>query len=127
METFWDLESENKIEVLGNPLPKADSIIEDEASDDQIAVAFALSGNRAAAISILNNLKAEARKTYISPFNLARICVSLGEKDEAITYLQQAYQDQVGEIRFLKVDPRFERLHTDPRFVSLLQQMNLTL
>ena len=106
---------------------KADSIIEDEASDDQIAVAFALSGNRAAAISILNNLKAEARKTYISPFNLARICVSLGEKDEAITYLQQAYQDQVGEIRFLKVDPRFERLHTDPRFVSLLQQMNLTL
>ncbi len=106
---------------------KADGIIQDEVNDDQIAVALALSGNRAAAISILNNLKAEAPKTYISPFNLARICVSLGEKDEAITYLQQAYQDQVGEIRYLKVDPRFESLHTDPRFVSLLQQMNLTL
>jgi DNA-binding winged helix-turn-helix (wHTH) protein/TolB-like protein/Tfp pilus assembly protein PilF len=106
---------------------QADGVIEDETNDDQIAAALALSGRRVEAIRILNHLKAQARRSYISPFNLARICISLGERGEALSYLQKAYEDQVGEFRFLKVDPRFESLHHDQRFMALLRQMNLTL
>lgn len=104
---------------------QADGIIDDEENDDQIAAALALSGRRQEAIRILHYLRAEARKSYVSPFNLARICISLREKEQALLYLQKAYEDQDGETMLLKVDPRFDSLRTDPRFIDLLQRMNL--
>lgn len=95
-------------------------------NDDQIAAALALSGQIAPAIQTLNTLKATAQKEYVPAFNLARICIALGDTEQAMTYLQKADEEEVGEMKFIKVDPRFTRLHNDPRWQAILQRRNLT-
>jgi DNA-binding winged helix-turn-helix (wHTH) protein/TolB-like protein len=94
-------------------------------NDDQIAAAFALSGKRDEALLILNNLKAIAKKRYVPSFNLARICIALGDKEQALAYLKVADEERAGEMRFIKVDPRFVSLHRDPRFQEILRHRNL--
>ena len=94
-------------------------------NDDQIAAAFALSGKREEALRILNHLKAIAKNRYVPSFNLARICIALGDKEQALAYLKIADEEQIGEMRFIKVDPRFVSLHGDARFQEILRHRNL--
>src|SRR6266436_4258661 len=63
---------------------------------------------------------------YISPMTIASIHARLGNKDEAFTWLDKAVDERASGIPNLKVDPRFDSLHSDPRFAKLLQRMNLT-
>jgi adenylate cyclase len=50
----------------------------------------------------------------------------LGKKDEALTWLEKAFTDRDGSMMLLKVDPVFDQLRSDPRFVSLLKRMGLS-
>ncbi|MDQ6786398.1 MAG: hypothetical protein M3033_06215, partial [Acidobacteriota bacterium] len=62
---------------------------------------------------------------YVSPFNIAVYYAKLGEKDEAFAWLEKAYQERFYALTILKVDPRFESLHSDPRYDDLLRRMGL--
>ena len=50
----------------------------------------------------------------------AMVLCQLGEKDRAIALLEQAYQGRSSLMSVLKVDPRMDTLHDDPRVESLL-------
>lgn len=94
-------------------------------NDEQIAAALALSGRREEALQILNNLKAIAKKHNVSSYSMAHVCIALGDKEQALTYLTIADEKQALEIRYIKVDPRFASLHSDPRFQEILRHRNL--
>jgi tetratricopeptide (TPR) repeat protein len=74
----------------------------------------------------------EALRTLTSPewtepqFAWARAVVygALGEKDEALRSLEQAYEDREPKLAMAKVDPRLDSLRDDPRFQDLLRRMN---
>lgn len=55
---------------------------------------------------------------------LAQIYLRLGEREKAITCLQQAYQKHQ-LLAALKVDDILKPLHSDPRFMELLRQVRL--
>jgi len=57
-------------------------------------------------------------------YNLAKYYAMLGEKEQAIGWLDRYYELRAGE-PFLKVDPAFDNLRTDPRFIDLLKKMGL--
>lgn len=44
---------------------------------------------------------------------------ALGEKDYAFVELNKAYQNREAILGLLKVDPRFDSLHDDPRFADI--------
>ena len=48
-----------------------------------------------------------------------------GVDDQLITWLEKAYGVRSEEVLMLKVDPRFARLRSDPRFGDLLRRLNL--
>ena len=98
---------------------------ETQNQDDQVAAVLALSGHRDEALKTLAFLKAEAKKSYVPAFNLARICIALGDKEQALAYLQKADEEHAGEMKFIKVDPRFASLHNEPQFQAILRGMNL--
>jgi hypothetical protein len=56
---------------------------------------------------------------------IAIIYVGLNEKDKAFQYLNQAFQDRHGALIALKVEPLFDMLRDDERFLHLLRQMSL--
>lgn len=55
---------------------------DDTQNDDQVAAALALSGQRDEAQKTLAYLKAEEKKSYAPPFNRARVCIALGDKNK---------------------------------------------
>ena len=86
---------------------------------------FARAGRKDEALKILSDLDELAKSRYVSPFELALICFALKRTDEGFEKLAKAYQDRCFEIITIKVDPRFDSVVKDPRFVALFQQLRL--
>jgi TolB-like protein/DNA-binding winged helix-turn-helix (wHTH) protein/Tfp pilus assembly protein PilF len=62
---------------------------------------------------------------YVTPFGLAVIYARLGNKDLALTSLEQAFQQRDVQLTEMNVEPAFDVLRADPRFQILLRRTNL--
>ncbi len=88
---------------------------------------YAASGNSGEAKKVLDQLQEVSKRRYVSPYSIAVIYAGLCENDSAVLWLQKAYEERsVWLIHLhLKVDPRLQMLHQDPRFLALLKKMGL--
>ena len=87
--------------------------------------AYAASGKRNEAVKILDEMKEMSKQRYISPYDLAVLYTGLGEKDKALEQLNNAYDERAGWIIYLKVEPLFDPLRSDPRFQDLQRRVGL--
>ncbi len=87
-------------------------------------VTFAASGRKREAHLVLNQLKSLSTQTYVSPYAIALIYVGLGEEEQALEWLEKAYEDRSFLMIYLKVDPKLDPLRGAPRFQDLLRRMN---
>ncbi|MCA1625574.1 MAG: protein kinase [Acidobacteria bacterium] len=87
--------------------------------------AYALAGERNKAAQALAELREMSKQKYISPYLFAVVYVSLGDKDQALAWLEKAYQDRSVWLIWLKVEPRFDSLRSDPRFQDLMRRIGL--
>lgn len=85
----------------------------------------ALSGDSKKSQEELQKLIELRSQNYLSAYHIAAIYVGLKDKDRAFEWLETAFQERADWMAFIKVDPRFDSLHSDPRFVDLLRRMNL--
>ena len=90
-----------------------------------IAHAYAVSGNRTAAEKILEDLLAESKKKYVSPYDIAVIYTGLDDKERVFEWLNQAYEEHSAFMVYMQSDPRFRPLRGEPRFEDLLRRMGL--
>ncbi|HLF85381.1 MAG TPA: winged helix-turn-helix domain-containing protein [Blastocatellia bacterium] len=58
-----------------------------------------------------------------SPYGAAMICMSAGEREQALEFLERAYQDRDPMLVAARTDPAFDDLRTDPRFAGLLKRI----
>jgi hypothetical protein len=49
--------------------------------------------------------------------------LGMGEKKEALTLLEQGYRELDEEIVWIKVNPNFDSLRSDPRFQKIIADM----
>jgi Tfp pilus assembly protein PilF len=90
-----------------------------------VAWLHGVSGNKAKAKKMLEDLlKRSAGGQYLSPAALASIYIGLGDKDEAFRQLQNAANDRDPWLVDLRVDPMYEPLRGDPRYLELLKRMH---
>jgi tetratricopeptide (TPR) repeat protein len=81
-------------------------------------------GRKEEALKILNRLRDMAKERYVSKYDFAVIQMGLGQKDEAIRLLEEAYEDHNGyDIAFIKTDRLLSPLHNEPRFQALVQKV----
>ncbi len=88
-----------------------------------LSYAYAISGDAERA-------KKELTKTLTSypeqsPYNIARVYVSLNDYDNAFNNLEKAYQQRDIWMYILKVDPTFDVIRSKPRFIALMKKMRL--
>ncbi len=87
--------------------------------------AYAVSGKKDSAKNVLADLKSLSSQRYVAPVEIALVYIGLDDKEKAFEWLEKAYQDHSPWLIWLKVDPRFERLRSDPRCADLLRRMGL--
>ncbi len=86
---------------------------------------LAESGDREGAQKLLDRLNELAAQRYVPAQPYALIYSGLGENDLAFEWLEKAYGEQSSLLIWLKIDPTFDRLRSDPRCALLLQKMGL--
>jgi len=88
-----------------------------------LAYAYAVSGKKDNAMDILNDLKNGSHYASSDLPEIALIYVGLGEKDQAMSWLERAYADRFNPGVLLR--PAFDPLRSDPRFEALLRRIGL--
>ena len=94
---------------------------------DQLAKmneAYAKSGWKAYVQAVLDYALND-RKNRTPPFVMAGYYTRLGQKEEAIAWLQKGYDQRDFRMTMLSVDFGFDSLRSDPRFVDLVRKIGL--
>jgi tetratricopeptide (TPR) repeat protein len=89
-----------------------------------LANAYARAGERAKALSVLDELKALSQQRYVSPLDIAVVYTGLGDRNSAFQWLERAYQERTMRIQELP-DPIFDSLRSDPHFQDLMRRIGL--
>jgi TolB-like protein/Tfp pilus assembly protein PilF len=84
-----------------------------------MAYISAVSGTRLQAKAALARLVDFSRRNYVSPLDFASYYASLGDRDKAFEYLNEAYRKHDTWLIALEVNPGLDNLRPDPRFREL--------
>jgi tetratricopeptide (TPR) repeat protein len=95
-------------------------------SEAFLGYALAKSGKEAEARSVLGGLLKSSAERYVSPYHIAFVYNGLGRHDEALAWLERAYAQRNTGMVFLKVEPRWNNLRSNPRFQDLLRRVGLS-
>jgi serine/threonine protein kinase/tetratricopeptide (TPR) repeat protein len=90
-----------------------------------IGYVYGRMGRAADARKVIADLKEQSTKGYVAPSNFAKIYIGLGDKDQAFGWLEKGYQQRDFWLAFLKGDPIFDSLRSDPRFLDLIRRIGL--
>jgi tetratricopeptide (TPR) repeat protein len=88
---------------------------------------YAFLGERAETEKVLERLNRLSKRRYVCSYETAAIYQGLGHKDAALKWLSRAYSERSDCIPWLKVDPAFDALRSDPRFQDLVRRSGLPL
>ena len=89
------------------------------------AYSLARAGNTEEARRTMNELSERSKVRNVPSYALALAHLAVGENDRAMEYLEKAFQDREALMVFLKVEPKWDPIRSDPRFVSILERMRL--
>ncbi len=91
----------------------------------ELGHAYAVSGNRSEAQKVLDELEQLSKRSYVPPDNIALVYWGFGKKNLTFEYLEKAYEGRSVGLSWLKADPIFDSLRSDPRFIKLLKKVGL--
>jgi serine/threonine protein kinase/tetratricopeptide (TPR) repeat protein len=86
--------------------------------------AYAAAGRVAEAHEVLRRLGEMIAHRYVSPYHLALIHCHLGDRELALSLLEEAYALRDAWVAWLGVEPQLDPLRSDPRFLDLLRRTN---
>jgi len=86
-----------------------------------LATALAMNGQRDEAMSILQQLTDGS--DYVPPTDVAAIYIGLGDKENALNWLERAYGLRTDQITYIKTEPRFDSLRNEIRFQKLIDEI----
>jgi TolB-like protein/Tfp pilus assembly protein PilF len=90
-----------------------------------IGRAHALDGRPDDARAVLAQLDSLSAGRYVSPYLLAGIAEALGDRRRAFAWLEEAVADRAGQLVYLNLDPRLDRLRGDRRFARIRRSVGL--
>jgi len=98
----------------------------DPKGAEAIERAFRAGGDKAVQDWDLNRIKKMALKGYVSPMTLAFVAARGGRRDEALKYLEEAYEERSPWLVLLQNEPDFDLLHGEPRYREIVKKLGLS-
>jgi tetratricopeptide (TPR) repeat protein len=103
---------------------KTISITDDSVPLGMLGRLYAAHGREDEAQKILQQLRQIRAQHYIPAYSLALVYLGLGDRNEALNWLEQGYRERDGfNIGPIRVDPLLTPLHGDPRFEALAEKI----
>ena len=90
-----------------------------------LAQIYAVSGKIDAARTLVEVVKKDSNLIDQAYRGLALVYAALGENDTAFEWLEKGYQRWEESLLSIKVDPKVDRLRSDPRFIALLRKLGV--
>jgi len=103
-----------RVEVLGG----------DTVTPEQLAAVHDTVGYKRSQELFIERQIASSKRKYRSPMNIALAYARLGNAEQVLTWLEEAYRQRAPGLSGLKVEPLFDFLRGNPRFQDLLRRMN---
>jgi serine/threonine-protein kinase len=86
---------------------------------------YAQAGKRGEAATLAQELEARHTQRQANGFDLARVYVGLGDKDQAFAWLEKDFQSHNATMPGFLYMPPLDSLRDDPRFKDLSRRMGL--
>jgi serine/threonine protein kinase/TolB-like protein/Tfp pilus assembly protein PilF len=86
---------------------------------------FRMSGYPGVMKSWLAGLMEVSKRGYVSPYNIAQIHAQLGDKNQTLASLEQAYNQRDSNLTYVKVEPAFDEIRSEPQFQQLVQRLGI--
>jgi TolB-like protein/DNA-binding winged helix-turn-helix (wHTH) protein/Tfp pilus assembly protein PilF len=87
--------------------------------------AFEAGGERAVEEWGVTDITARARIGYVSPFDIASRYACLGDKENTLKYLEEAWREHSAWLVFIENEPVLDFLHSDERYRALVKKIGL--
>ena len=87
--------------------------------------AYAHAGRRREALRLVDELKRRQQTSYVAAAPFVNAYLGLGDNEQALAWLERAYEEQSNMLQLIKVHPYFDPLRSDPRFVDLVHRVGL--
>ena len=118
------LEVKGLVDEASAEYEKAIALDDDPLSPGLLAHLYAKIGKKDKALQLLERLRETSQRRYVTPYIFAIIHLGLGEKEQAMGFLEKTYEDRDGyNLAFIKVDPFLDPLRGDPRFEALVEKI----
>ncbi|MGA7822322.1 MAG: tetratricopeptide repeat protein, partial [Candidatus Sulfotelmatobacter sp.] len=118
--------------IANGQLDEATTVLEKALGTDRnpaamgvLVRAYAHAGRREEALRLLDELKRRQRTGYVSSAAFVNAYLGLDDNEQALAWLERAYQEQSNIVQLIKVHPYFDPLRGDPRFVDLVHRVGL--
>jgi TolB-like protein/DNA-binding winged helix-turn-helix (wHTH) protein/Tfp pilus assembly protein PilF len=98
----------------------------DPEIEGELGHALAVAGRRADALVMLEGLAHLSASRYVSPYSVALVHAGLGDRDQALTWLDKAYAERSDYMPYLRLEPMLDGLRSDHRFAALVGRVGLT-
>ncbi|HKB39313.1 MAG TPA: tetratricopeptide repeat protein, partial [Gemmataceae bacterium] len=89
-----------------------------------LAIAYAKSGKIPEARAVLQDLRDLAKRQHVPRHQFAAVLAGIGDTEQALTELEQAYAERDGGLAWLQVSHTWVELRQEPRFQALVKKMN---
>jgi len=93
--------------------------------EGELGYALAVAGRRTEALALLEGLRQLSSGRYVSPYSVALVHAGLGNRDEALAWLEKAYVERSDYMPYLRLEPMLDGLRADPRFTALVRRVGL--
>ena len=104
---------------------KAIELDPDSSTKGYLALWLGRSGAHDEARKVLDEIKLESTQRYVQSFSFALAHLGLGEKGEALNWLEKEIAERGAGTRYYANAPELDDLQAEPRFKAMLKQLNL--
>ncbi len=80
---------------------------------------------KGACTALIEMLKNDSQREYLSPNEMARYYGLMGDRDHTFEWLEKGYAQRSSRMEYLKTEDYLEPFHSDPRYIDLLKRMGL--
>ncbi len=86
---------------------------------------YARTGDQVQARAALAQLESLGAQRYVPPYHFALVHAGLGETDEALTCLENGYEERDLRLTWLKGEPCWDSLRSDAHFAEIVRRIGL--